>query len=204
MKTVALLFVSTMLALIGCKNSADRPGPGSATAVTTEPDRVQVLARHRSIASKEDLDSDPVIVRFEKFADTKARFDAQNLEGGTATVELDLTSIKSGNEERDTDLKAPEFFDVAKFATVTIDVGNVKKQGSASYTADATVACHGRTKTYPVTFEVLSTTAETVRIKGEYAFSRLDFAIGIDPAEDPTERIDTALVIQWTLTLKKT
>ncbi len=189
MKTVALLFVSTMLALIGCKNSADRPGPGSATAVTTEPDRVQVLARHRSIASKEDLDSDPVIVRFEKFAVTKARFDAQNLEGGTATVELDLTSIKSGNEERDTDLKAPEFFDVAKFATVTIDVGNVKKQGSASYTADATVA---------------STTAETVRIKGEYAFSRLDFAIGIDPAEDPTERIDTALVIQWTLTLKKT
>jgi len=80
----------------------------------------------------------------------------------------------------------------------------VKKQSATRYTADAAVASHGLTKTYPVTFDVLATTADTVRIKGEQAFSRLDFAIGVDPAKDPTERVDTALTIQWTLTLKKT
>jgi polyisoprenoid-binding protein YceI len=186
-----------MLALVGCNKTSDKPGRGSA-AVT---DHVEVLARHLPAAGKEDLASDPVVVRFEKFAVTKAHFDPRHLEGGTATIELDLTSIKTGSEERDDDLKSPDYFDVAKFATVTIDVANVKKQADARYTADATVSCHGVTKTYPVTFDVLATTGDTVRIKGEHAFSRLDFAIGIDPATDPTERIDTALIIQWELTL---
>ena len=214
MTTLALLCLSTTLALVGCK-SADRPPPGSAAPTieqptprpatpAAQPDRVEVLARHRPVAGKADLDSDPVIVHFDKFAITKASFDPKNLEGGTATIELDPTSIKTGDQERDSDLKSPEFFDVAKFATVTIDVVNVKKQADTKYTADATVACHGVTKTYAVTFEVLATTADTVRIKGEHAFSRLDFAIGVDPAKDPTERVDTALTIQWTLTLKKT
>ena len=203
--TRALLCLSMMLAVVGCKKNADRPTPGSAAAEpAAEPDRVEVFARHRPVASQEDLDSDPVIVRFDRLTVTKASFDPKNLEGGTATIELDPTSIKTGDEERDTDLKAPEWFDVAKFATITIDVANVKKQADTKYTADAAVACHGLTKTYPVTFEVLATTADTVRVKGEQAFSRLDFAIGVDPAKDPTERVDTALTIQWTLTLKKT
>ena len=215
MKTLALLCLSTTLALVGCKNHADRPPPGSAAPTTErptlkpapptgQPDRVEVLARHQPIAGKADLDSDPVVVRFAKFAITKASFDPKNLEGGTATIELDPTKLKTGDEERDADLKSPEFFDVAKFATVTIDVANVKKQADTKYSADATVACHGVTKTYAVTFEVLATTADTVRIKGEHAFSRLDFAIGVDPSTDPTERVDTALTIQWTLTLKQT
>ena len=215
MTTLALLCLSTTLALVGCKNAADRPTPGSAAPTneqptlkpappTAQPDRVEVLARHRPVAGQADLDSDPVVVHFDKFAITKASFNPKNLEGGTATIELDPTHIKTGDVERDTDLKSPEFFDVAKFATVTVDVANVKKQSGTKYTADATVACHGVTKTYAVTFEVLATTADTVRIQGEHAFSRLDFAIGVDPAKDPTERVDTALTIQWTLTLKKT
>ena len=216
MKTIALLFLSTTLAPTGCNKIADQPDRGSAAPTTSaktpkpkpappaaDADRVEVLARHLPAAGQADLDSDPVVVHFDKFAVTKASFEPKNLEGGTATIELDPTSIKTGSRERDNDLKSPEFFDVAKFATVTIDVANVKKQADTKYTADATVACHGVTKTYSVTFEVLATTADTVRIKGEQAFSRLDFSIGIDPAKDPSERIDTALIIQWMLTLKK-
>ncbi|HEV7559407.1 MAG TPA: YceI family protein [Kofleriaceae bacterium] len=212
MKTIALLFLSTTLALAGCNKTADKPDPGSAAPTTkpkpappaTDGDRVEVLARHLPAAGSADLASDPVVVHFDKFAVTKASFDPKNLEGGTATIELDPTSIKTGSDERDNDLKSPEFFDVAKFATVTIDVANVKKQADTKYTADATVACHGATKTYAVTFEVLATTADTVRIKGEQAFSRLDFSIGVDPAKDPSERVATALTIQWVLTLNKT
>ena len=213
MKSIALVFLSTTLALAGCKNTTDKPDRGAAAPTTSaqtpkpappaDADRVEVLARHLPAAGQADLASDPVVVHFDKFAVTKARLDPKNLEGGTATIELDLTSIKTGSDERDNDLKSPAFFNVAKFATVTIDVANVKKQADTKYTADATVACHGVTKTYSVTFEVLASTADTVRIKGEQAFSRLDFSIGIDPAKDPSERIDAALRIQWLLTLKK-
>jgi len=206
LKTLALLFLST-LTLAGCKKTADPPAQsaaGSATAKPTEPDRIEVFARHLPAAGKEDLASDPVVVHFDKFSVAKARFDPKNLEGGTATLVLDPTSIKTGNEERDADLKTADYIDVAKFSTITVDVANVKKQTDAKYTADATVACHGLTKTYPVTFEVLATTSSSVTIKGEQAFSRLDFGIGIDPATDPTERIAAPLTIQWVLTLKNT
>jgi polyisoprenoid-binding protein YceI len=199
LKTIALLFLST-LTLAACKKTADQPAPAAKPA---EPDRVEVLARHLPAAGSADLASDPVVVHFDKFTVTKASFDPKNLEGGTATIVLDPTSIKTGNEERDGDLKSVEFFDVAKFATITVDVAHVKKQTDSKYTADATVGCHGVTKTYPVTFEVLSTTADSVQIKGEHAFSRLDFSIGVDPATDPTERIAAPLTIQWVLTLKK-
>ena len=210
MNTVVLLLLSTLA--LGCQKTEDKPDRGSAAAPASaapkpappasNSDRIEVLARHRAVAGQADLDADPVVVHFDRFAVTKASFDPKHLEGGTATIELDVTSIKTGSEERDNDLKSPEFFNAASFATITIDVANVKKQADTKYTADATVACHGVTKTYAVTFEVVSTTADSVRIKGEHAFSRLDFSIGVDPAKDPTERVDTALIIQWVLTLK--
>jgi polyisoprenoid-binding protein YceI len=191
---VALIFV----ALAGCNSPAkSKPAP-----LSRAEDRVEVLARHLPAAGKEDLDADPVIVHFDRFAVTKASFNPANLEGGTATIELDPTSIKTGNTERDDDLKSPAYLEVAKFATITIDVANVKKQTATRYTADASVACHGLTKTYPVTFDVVTATANAVRIKGEYTFSRVDFAVGVDPATDPTERIAAPLTIQWVLTLE--
>ena len=212
MKTFILVVVSTTFVLAGCSKPADKPAAGSAAAAgsagtppaTAEADHIEVLARHRPNAGKEDLDADPVVVHFDRFAVTKASFSPTHLEGATATIELDLTSIKSGSEERDGDLKSPAFLDAATFAAATVDVANVKKQGDTTYTADATVACRGITKTYPLTFEVVATTADSVRIKGELAFSRLDFSIGVDPAKDPTERVDTPLTIRWLLTVKKT
>ncbi len=206
MKRMVLLVLA--IAVAGCKKTADQPDRGSAAPATAKPapaadaDRIEVLARHREVASKEDRDADPVVVHFDRFAVKKAHFDPKHLEGGTATIELDMTSIKTGSEERDSDLEGSDYIDVSKFATATIDVSNVKQAGSA-YTADASVAFRGVTKTYPVTFAVLATTDRSVRIKGETTFSRLDFGVGIDPATDPTERIDTSLVIQWVLTLEQ-
>lgn len=203
MKPVVLVVFSMAIAVAGCKKTADQADRGSAAPVAA-PDRVEVLARHRAVAGKEDLDADPVVVHFDRFAVTKARFDPRHLEGGTATIELDMTSIKTGSEERDNDLKSPDYIDVGRFATATVDVTNVKQQGATTYTADATVAFRGLSRTYPVTFAVLAATDRSVRIKGEHTFSRLDFAVGIDPATDPSERIDTPLVIQWVLTLQPT
>jgi len=202
-----LLLVMSTLALAGCKKTADPPSAGSAATTSerrpaADGDHVEVLARHLPAAGKEDLDSDPVVVRFDHVSVTHASFDPANLEGGTATIELDPTSIKTGNAERDTDLQSPDYLDVARFATITIDVANVKQAG-AHYAADATVSCHGVTKTYPVSFDVLATTADAVRIKGEHTFSRVDFAVGVDPATDPTERIAAPLIIRWVLTVKK-
>jgi polyisoprenoid-binding protein YceI len=189
MKTIALLAVAMVVAL-GCKKTP--------TAPVTD-DHITVLAKHRP-----PKPTDPVSVRFHKFEVVKASFDPQHIEGGTATISLDLASLDSGSGERDADLESPNFIDVAKFATATIEIANVKKQTGKTFAADATVELRGTKKTYPVTFELVDQRDDSIRIKGEHTFSRLDFSVGTDPASDPRQQVDTELTIEMLLTLKKT
>jgi polyisoprenoid-binding protein YceI len=215
MKIVPALIVALAFAA-GCKKDEAAPPAPTATAPTTgsgsaaaaptpaaEPapvanaDHITVLANHEPAKP-----GDPVAVKFEKFTVTKAAFDPANLEGGTATIELDLASISSGSEKRDGHLKTPSYIDLAKFTTATIDVANVKKQGDKGYTADAKVKFRDIEKTYPVTFEVVEATADSVRIKGQQKFTRADFKVGTEPG--PEESVAKDLEIQLQLTLKKT
>ncbi len=168
-------------------------------AVDDNEDHVVVMAKHKPAKP-----TDPVTVRFEKFKVVKATFDPKKIEGGKAEIELDLSSLKTDSSKRDDHLKSPAYIDVSKFATATIDIGNVKHKADKTYSADATVKFHGVTKKYPVTFDVIEQKDDSIRIKGEQEFSRLDFKVGTDPAKDAQQQVDTPLTIQMVLTLKKT
>lgn len=213
---IASAFMAAALVLApACKKQEDRPptatpAPGSAgsnaagsAGVRTEPDvradHITVLAHH-----KNPKPSDPVRINFETFKVVKADFDPQHIEGGTATIELDLSSFHTDSDERDEHLKSPAYLDIASLATATIAIDHVKQKAGDTYTADATVTAHGSTKTYPVTFEVLDRKPDRVTIKGAHTFTRLDFGIGADPAQDPEEQVGTDVTIEMVLTLAKT
>ncbi len=196
-----------------CKKQENRPAPAAternapaSSAATpppaaepkTEADHIVVLAHH-----DQPKPSDPVRLQFDRFRVVDATFDPQKLEGGTATVEIDLSSLHTGSEERDDDLKSPAYLDVGKFATATVEIDHVKQKAATSYTAEATVTAHGMTRTYPVTFELLDHSANSIRIKGEHTFTRLDFGIGDDPAKDPDEQVGTDVTIEMQLTIAK-
>ena len=169
------------------------------SAATMPADSIVVLAKHTE--SKPD---DPVQVRFEKFKVTKATFDPKKIEGGKATIEIDATSLKTGADKRDAHLNTPDFLDTKKFATITIDVDKVKKKADKTFTAEATVKFRGVTKKYPVTFDVVDQKADSIQIKGETTFSRLDFKVGKDSKDPKVAPVQNDLVIQMQLTLKKT
>jgi polyisoprenoid-binding protein YceI len=204
------LFVLTV-ALAGCARK-EEPAPtrGSAKAPDKAPDKaappaadpdadhVWILASHKT-----PKPNDPVQVAIDKFKVTKATFDPKNLEGGTASLELDLSSLHTGSDKRDAHLKSESYIDLSKFTTATIDIANVKKTDDKHFTADADVKLRGLEKKYPVTFEVLSSTADSIRIKGEQKFGRVDFTIGKD-VKDDNESVAPELTIQLQLTLKKT
>jgi polyisoprenoid-binding protein YceI len=154
----------------------------------------------------EKKDTDPVEVKFEKFKVTKATFDPKKIEGGTATIEIDLTSLKSGDDKRDQHLATPDYIDVKKFATAVIEISNVKKKDDKNYTADAKVKFHGVDKKYPVTFEVVEAKDDWIRIKGEHTFKRLDFKVGKKPGKDQKKDDGVAdeMTVKMQLTLKKT
>lgn len=184
-----------------------RADPAKAKAKAPEPalpgddgtDHIVVLARH-----KDPQPNDPVRIVMDRFKVVNADFDPKTIEGGKATIEIDLARFHTGSDERDENLKSTSYLDVGQFATVTIAVDNVKKKTGRSYSADATVTAHGVSKTYPVVFDVVSSDDAEIRIKAEHTFSRLDFAIGTDPAANPDESVGSDLTIQIALTLRKT
>ena len=199
MKT-SVLFV-TALALSACGKKSDAPaaGSGSASASAADPkaDFVHVLGHHHP-----GKPTDPVVIDIPKFEVTKASFDPANPEGGTAELTLDLSSLSSGSAKRDKHLSSPDYLDVAKFATVTIDIDNVKKQSGSTYTADANISIHGVQKKVPVTFDVVETLPDGVRIHARQAWKRSDFSIGA-PEGGGDETTADGQEIELQLTLHK-
>ena len=195
MKLLKLLVLSTAL---GFSMLAISAGPAFAVD-PPEPDSIVVLAKHA-----EAKPTDPVHVQFTSFKVVQATFDPKKVEGGKATIEIDATSLKTDSAKRDAHLNTPDFLDTTKFPKITVDIDKVKKKADKTFTAEATVKFRDVTKKYPVTFDVVDQTADSIRIKGEASFSRLDFKVGKD-SKDPKEAIvQNDLVIQLALTLKKT
>lgn len=191
MKLLKLLVLSTALAASAISAPAFAADP--------EPDSIVVLAKHTE--AKPD---DPVHVQFTSFKVVKASFDPKKVEGGKATIEIDATSLKTGADKRDAHLNTPDFLDTKKFPKITIDIDKVKKKADKTFTAEATVKFRDVTKKYPVTFDVTDQTADSIHIKAEAAFSRLDFKVGKDSTDPKVAPAQNGLVIQMALTLKKT
>lgn len=174
--------------------------PGIALAQdAAAPDSIVVLGAHT-----EAKPEDPIKVEFTKFKVVKATFDPKKIEGGKATIEIDATSLKSGSDKRDDHLQSPDYIDTAKFATITVDITNVKKKADKTYSATATVKFRGVNKKYPVTFEVVDQKDDGIRIKGESKFSRLDFKVGKASKDPKVAPVANDLTIQMLLTLNKT
>ena len=161
-------------------------------------DSIVVLAKHSPAKP-----TDPVQVHFERFQVTKATFDPKKVEGGKATIEIDVTSLKTGDPKRDTHLGTADYLDTAKFPRIIVDIDKVKKKADRTFAAEATVKFRDVTKTYPVTFDVIETKGDSIRIKSELAFSRLDFKVGKDPKEEKGGGVDASVTIQLQLTLKR-
>lgn len=221
-KTLVIALAAFTLAATGCggkkkdnagSGSGTAAGTGSGTAATPTPpaptptptptppaptpaaaaDYIKILADHVDAAKG------PVTVTFSSWKVVESKFDPANLEGATATIEVDPTSLASGEPKRDEHLKTPDFLDVAKFATATAKVDNVKKTGDNAYSADLAVNIHGVEKKWPVNFTVVTSTPDSVTIAVKQPFSRADFSIG--PKE--TDNIKNEVTLDAVLTFKK-
>src|ERR1044071_1047900 len=192
MKLLKLLVLSTAVAL------SIPAGPAFAVD-PPEPDSIVVLAKHTQAKPH-----DPVHVQFTSFKVVKASFDPKKIEGGKARIEIDATSLKTGADKRDAHLNTPDFLDTKKFPKITVDIDKVKKKADKTFTAEATVKFRDVTKKYPVTFDVVDQTPDSIRIKSEVAFSRLDFKVGKDSTDPKVAPAQNELTIQMALTLKKT
>lgn len=65
---------------------------------------------------------------------------------------IDVSTISTGDEQRDTHLKSPDFFDHEQHPQMTFKSTKIEKKGSEEYAVTGDLTLHGVTK--PVTFAV--------------------------------------------------
>ncbi len=177
----------------GAKNPCNPCGDKAPDPMAHYPKDMNVNMVVAKVGHTEAKPGDPVHVVFEKVTVKSSKIkDVKNLVGATAEIEIDVTQPNSGVKGRDDHLKK-DFFK----ATATVKVSNVKKDGD-NYKADAEVKLHGVTKKWPVSFKVLETKDNWVRIQGMHRFKRADFKVG-DGIPGPADEVELMLQV----TLKK-
>jgi polyisoprenoid-binding protein YceI len=88
---------------------------------------------------------------FEKFSG-KVEYDPKNVLKSTADITIDAASLNTRIAKRDEHLKSPDFFDVAKYPTITFKSTGVKKGKGGTLQMAGDLTIHGITK--PVVLKI--------------------------------------------------
>ena len=87
--------------------------------------------------------------RFKSF-DGTIWIDRQNPAASRVELTIQAASMDTANENRDNDLRSPNYFDVAKFPTITFKSAKIEPKGSDLYEVTGEFSLHGITKTIRV------------------------------------------------------
>jgi polyisoprenoid-binding protein YceI len=216
----SVLAAITLLSVPGC-NSRDTP---TAPATSTGPDTSSVPALPVPDVpqiSKWELDPENSSVEFvckHVLSNVRGMFQQPS---GTVMLDeatpgnsrinatINVKSITTGVEERDTHLKSSDFFDAAKYPVITFVSTSFSKSSATSYSATGNLTMHGVTK--PVTLAVTAPPpfnhAGTIRrgIEATTSVNRKDFGLrwefpgegpGVAVGDNIKITIDAELVLQ--------
>jgi polyisoprenoid-binding protein YceI len=95
----------------------------------------------------------------------KVEFDPKNLDASKVEATVDVNTIDTSVEARDKHLKSPDFFDVAKFPSITFMSKKFAPAGEGKYKVTGDLTMHGVTK--PVVLDLTDVTPEVKGQRGE-------------------------------------
>ena len=197
------VFVVILLVVVGgvaCSSRDTTP----ARAASTEPDKPPISIPVPAVPeiSKWELDPENSSAEFvckHVFSKVRGMFarpsgtvslDEATPANSRISAAMDVGSITTGVEERDTHLKSADFFDVAKYPTIAFVSTGVTKSSATSYAVTGNLTMHGVTK--PVTLAVTASApfmhAGGIRrgIEATTSVNRKDFGLVWDyPGEGP-------------------
>ncbi len=105
-------------------------------------------------------------------------FTPDNLSSSTIEAILDVKTINTDNDLRDGHLRSDEFFDIAKYPSITMKSISFKHKSGDNYTGQFNLTIKDKTKVFEIPFTYTTATANTATFKGGLKLNRLDFGIG--------------------------
>lgn len=113
---------------------------------------------------------------FKQFRGT-VDFDPAKPAQAKAHIEIDTASFDLGDEDYNSEVRKPAWFDTAHFPKATFDASGVKSLGGNKYEASGTLSLKGKTQALSVPV-VLKTEGDTSTFDGIVTISRAYFGIG--------------------------
>jgi polyisoprenoid-binding protein YceI len=135
---------------------------------------------------------------FHKFTAAIA-FAPDSLANAQFDVQIELNSLDSMDNDRDSTMRGADIFDVAHFPTAHYVTRSFAKT-AAGYTALGALTLHGVTRDVPIDFQFTATSAGA-RLEGTARLKRLDFGVGQGEWKS-TESVADAVKVAFSLVLK--
>ena len=118
--------------------------------------------------------------RFKDF-DGSISYDKQNPAASKVELTAQAASIDTDNKDRDNHLKSPDFFDVAKFPTLTFASTSVKPKDANTLDVTGNLTIHGVTKTVTIQVSILGTVAtkggDKAGFESAFTIDRLTYGV---------------------------
>lgn len=132
--------------LLGAGTSAFAQDEAAEAAPAGEVETLQIDPVHSSLVFR--VKHNEVAYVFGEIVDKKGTFkyDPENPEKSSFSVEADINSIDTHNEQRNDHLKSPDFFNAKQFPKLTFESTDVKKRSGDTLEVTGDLTIHGVTK----------------------------------------------------------
>jgi polyisoprenoid-binding protein YceI len=125
-------------------------------------------------------------------------FSPDDLKNSSLTVRVDLASVATGDEQRDSALPSADWFDVANHPTAIFQASQFKKVAEGSYKADGTLSLRDKTAPLVLSFK-LKIVGDKATAKGSTTLDRTVFGVGQGEFL-ATDQIPAAVKVSFNLT----
>ncbi len=130
--------------------------------------------------------------------DADVRLDPDAFERSTVRLTIDAASINTRNERRDAHLRGADFFNVAKYPTITFASTSVARTSPTTGVITGDLTMHGVTRQVQVPVTVKFYEGGRGRFLGAFAVRRRDYGINYDSRLNP---IEDEVAVQFNLSV---
>ncbi len=125
---------------------------------------------------------------FDKW-EADVQLDPAKIENSSFKITIDAASINTRNERRDTHLKSPDFFEVAKFPQITLVSKKVTKVGEGKLSVTADITIKGVTKQVEIPVTQVFYENNRGRYRSTFEINRREYGINYNSRLNPIEDI---------------
>lgn len=132
--------------------------------------------------------------------DADVQLDAANLGASSVSITIDAASINTRVDMRDNHLRSPDFFDVAKFPSITFKSVKITPAAGNKLTIEGDLTVKNVTKRVSVPASMMFYDKGVGRFRGQFTILRKDFGITYDAMVNP---IENEVQVQWDIAIKE-